>query len=65
MASERRVIRVEDIEKFFDIKSRAAYARMSVIRAYYTKKKHQPITIACFCDYYDITEQELLLVIKQ
>jgi hypothetical protein len=64
MASGRRVIRVEDIEKFFDIKSRAAYARMSDIRIYFEKKKHQPITINCFCEYYDVEEQEFLLVIK-
>jgi hypothetical protein len=64
MASERRVIRVEDLEKFFDIKSRAAYARMADIRVCFNKKKHQPITINCFCKYYDIEEQEFLLVVK-
>jgi hypothetical protein len=61
----RRVIRVEDIELFFDIKSRAAYARLSEMKTYYNKKKHQPITITCFCEYYDIAEQELLLAIKK
>lgn len=63
MANSRRVIRVEDVEKFFDIKPRAAYARLSDIRAAYDKKRHQPITISCFCDYYDVEEQEFLLAI--
>ena len=64
MGIGRRVIRVQDIEKFFDIKERAAYARMSEIKAFYDKKSHQPITINCFCKYYDVEEKELLLVIK-
>ncbi len=63
MTAGRRVIRVEDIEKFFDIKSRAAYARMLEIKTYYSKKKHQPITISCFCEYYDVQEQEFLMAI--
>jgi len=59
MKSYRRVIRVEDIEKFFKIKTRAAYARLAEIKQYYGKQKHQPITIKCFCEFYDITEEEI------
>jgi hypothetical protein len=34
------------------------------IRLFYGKEKHQPVTIAEFCDYMDLDEMEVLNILK-
>jgi len=61
---QRRVIRASDIEIFFGYSTRQARRYLKDIREEYNKEKHQPVTVAEFCEYFNVRESEILMVMK-
>ncbi len=60
----RQVIHVNDIMVFFDKKERQSYKMIAEIKKYYNKKAFQPIIIKDFAEYYNISQESILDVMK-
>lgn len=64
----RQVIYAQDIQNFFGKGQRMAYKMIAEMKEYFNKKKHQPITIQDFCEYYGVQREEIetsILIAKQ
>lgn len=60
----RQAINVNDIMVFFDKKERQSYKMMAAIKMHYNKQSYQPITIKEFAEYYNISEDTILVVMQ-
>lgn len=55
----RKIIKASDIEVFFGVGKRQAYNILRKIRSYYKKKKHQPITLNEFAEFFDVPFKDI------
>ena len=60
----RQVIHVNDIMVYFNKKERQSYKMIADIKKYYNKQAFQPIIIKDFADYYNISQESIIEVIK-
>lgn len=60
----RQVIHVNDIMVYFDKKERQSYKMIAGIKKCYNKQAFQPIIIKDFADYYNISQESIIEVIK-
>jgi hypothetical protein len=60
----RQVVKARDIMYFFGKKERQSFKMMAEMRKYFKKKKHQPITITNFCDYYGIKPSDFYIAMR-
>ena len=57
-------IYAKDVSLFTRKSDRQGGRVLKKIRLFYGKEKHQPVTIAEFCDYMDLDEKEVLNILK-
>jgi hypothetical protein len=55
----RQVITARDIQLFFGKGQRMSYKMIADMRKHYKKKRHQPVTIDEFCNYYNVKRVDL------
>ncbi len=55
----RQVIRASDVQDFFGKRERMSYKMIAEMKRHFKKKRHQPITFNEFCEYYNVTKEEL------
>lgn len=55
---KRQVVKARDIMYFFGKQERQSFKMMAEMKKHFKKKKHQPITVTNFCEYYDIAPSD-------
>ena len=61
----RQVITAKDIQLYFGKKPSMSFKMMSQIKKDLGKLKHQPVTIADFCQYYNVEQAGIEMIIKE
>lgn len=61
----RQVITAKDIQLYFGKKPSMSFKMMSQIKKDLGKLKHQPVTIADFCQYYNVEQAGIESIIKE
>lgn len=61
----RQVITAKDMQLYFGKKESMSFKMMSQMKKELGKKKHQPITISEFCEYYNVDKVGIEACIKE
>ena len=61
----RQVITAKDIQIYFGKKPSMSFKMMSQMKKELGKKKHQPITITEFCEYYNVEKEGIVDIIEK
>lgn len=61
----RQVITAKDIQLYFGKKPSMSFKMMSQIKKDLGKLKHQPVTITDFCQYYNVEQAGIEMIIKE
>jgi hypothetical protein len=61
----RQVITAKDIQLYFGKKESMSFKMMTQMKKELGKKKHQPITITEFCEYYNVEKEGIVDIIEK
>jgi hypothetical protein len=61
----RQVIKPTDIQEYFGKKTRMSFKMMSILRKNFGKTIYQPITVDEFCEFYAVTKESVIEVMRQ
>ena len=61
---QRQVVKARDIMYFFGKRERQSFKMMAEMRKHFKKKKHQPITVTNFCEYYGILPDDFYVAMR-
>lgn len=61
----RQIVIAKDIQMYFGKKESMSFKILSQIKKALGKQRHQPVTIAEFCQYYNVDAEGIIMSIKK